>query len=114
MSNTCVFAPGNLNFTGGTDYASSVLWNFVNASALDLTSEFVGSILAPEATVTNSNAIDGTLVALNDVNSTGELHSYPYTGTFPGSPAPAPEPGTIGLVGVGVAALVVLQRLRKR
>ncbi len=114
IASSCAFSPGNLNFTQGSGYASTVLWNFVNATSIDLNSEFVGSILAPFASVTNNNAIDGTLVALNDVNSGGELHYHPYTGAFPGAPAPAPEPATVGLFGLGLVALGALHRRRKR
>jgi hypothetical protein len=43
VSDICAFSPGNLNFLqgpveGSTDYASTVLWNFVNATSLDFTS----------------------------------------------------------------------------
>jgi len=119
VSNVCVFSPGSLNFTQGavqrsTDYASIVLWNFVNATTLNLTNEFVGSILAPKAAVTNANAIDGTLVAASDTSfSTGELHSHPYTGSFPGTPTAAPEPASLIVLGSGCTALVVLHRRRR-
>jgi choice-of-anchor A domain-containing protein len=112
-SNVCLFAT-SANFLDPTDYASAVLWNFVNATNLNFTTEFGGSILAPDGTVDNSAAIDGTLVAENDSGSTGELHSDPYTGTFPGSPTAAPEPASLALIGSGIAGLAAVRRRRRR
>jgi choice-of-anchor A domain-containing protein len=112
-SNVCTFAP-TANFENPTDYASAVLWNFVNATNLNFTTEFGGSILAPDGTVDNSSAIDGTLVAVNDSGSDGELHSYPYSGTFPGSPTAAPEPASLALVGSGIAGLAAIRRRQRR
>jgi choice-of-anchor A domain-containing protein len=110
-TNICTFAP-SANFQNPTDYASAVLWNFVNATNLNFTTEFGGSILAPDATVDNSGSIDGTLVAENDNGSTGELHSYSYTGTFPGTPTPTPEPASLMLIGTGIAGLATIHRRR--
>jgi choice-of-anchor A domain-containing protein len=108
--NVCTFSP-TANFQNPTGYASTVLWNFVNATNLNFTTEFGGSILAPDATVNNPASIDGTLVAANDSGSTGELHSYAYTGTFPGTPAP--EPASVALIGTGIAGLAAARRGRK-
>ena len=110
-TNVCTFAP-TANFENPTDYASAVLWNFVNATNLNFTTEFGGSILAPDATVDNSGSIDGALIAENDNGSTGELHSYSYTGTFPGTPVPTPEPASLMLIGTGVAWLATVRRPR--
>jgi len=110
-TNVCTFAP-TANFENPTDYASAVLWNFVNATNLNFTTEFGGSILAPDATVDNSGSIDGALIAENDNGSTGELHSYSYTGAFPGTPVPTPEPASLMLIGTGVAWLATVRRPR--
>jgi hypothetical protein len=111
--------PNSLNFANPTGYASSVLWNFVNATGLSFAGEIGGSILAPLAAVTNSDAIDGTLVAASYAGN-GELHSHPYTGTLPdGTTTPlvtpffagpansftVPEPGSLMLLAFGFAAL---------
>jgi choice-of-anchor A domain-containing protein len=40
-TNVCTFAP-TANFLNPTDYASAVLWNFVNATNLNFTTEFGG------------------------------------------------------------------------
>ena len=45
VSSNCVFSmPNSLNFANPTDYASSVLWNFVNATGLSFADEIGGSI----------------------------------------------------------------------
>jgi len=117
VSGVCAFSPGSVNFVqgpvqGSTDYASTVLWNFVNATSLGFSDEFVGSVLAPDAAVTKSSPIDGTLVAASDVSSAGELHSYAYTGTFPGTAAP--EPASLALVATGLAGLAAIRRRGSR
>jgi choice-of-anchor A domain-containing protein len=52
-TNVCTFAP-TVDFENPTDYASAVLRNFVNATNLNFTTEFGGSIFAPDASVENS------------------------------------------------------------
>ena len=111
VTNVCTFSP-TANFQNPTGYASTVLWNFINATNLNFTTEIGGSILAPDATVDNSVSIDGTLVAASDSSSQGELHSYPYTGTFPGNSVPAPEPASLTIFGTAIAGLAALRRRR--
>jgi choice-of-anchor A domain-containing protein len=108
-SNVCAFSP-TTNFND-TSYAGQLLWNFVNATNLNFTTQFGGSILAADAAITATSEIDGTVVA-NSLNTTAELHSYPYTGTFPGS-VPAPEPAGLAVIGTGLIGLAAIRRQRK-
>ena len=103
------------NFIGSpASNADNVIWNFEDATSLSI-SAYYGTILALDASVTNTSAIDGT-VASASFNGNGELHSYPYTGnqppvTPPTPPVvPVPEPGTAG---VFLAALLGLAGCRR-
>jgi putative adhesin len=105
---TYTFA-SSINFSNPTSYAEQVVWNFVNATGLNFGTMFGGTILAPLASVTNSNQIDGTLIAMN-FNGAGELHSYAYTGTLP--TASIPEPSTGMVFGFGLAWLGAMRSRR--
>lgn len=123
VQSNCSFAmPNSVNFNNPTGYAATVLWNFVNATNLTFSNEFGGSVLAPLAAVTNNAPIDGTLVAAS-YSGNGELHSHPFTGTFPSTTASpvltsttsvaAPEPASLAIIGSGLAGFAALRRRRR-
>lgn len=96
--------------TGTND--SKVLFNFYqDKSTLTLGNSFGGSVLAPYATVAGASQYNGTIIA-NALNFTGEIHG---NGEFCGTiPTAAPEPGSVGLLGIGlVAAALGIRRWRK-
>jgi choice-of-anchor A domain-containing protein len=103
-SNCTVTLPTSVNFNNPTSYAENVIWNFYNATALNFGSEFGGTVIAPNAAVTDSNPIDGDLIA-GSFTGTGELHNYPFLGTLA-----VPEPGTIALLSVGLLGLCAVRR----
>ena len=79
----------NANDESGTTGANNIIWNFTNATSVALNTQIAGTILAPTATVTNNNQIDGVLVA-NAWNGSGEIHDYQFTGTLPATTPTGP------------------------
>jgi hypothetical protein len=120
-SSNCVLAmPSGLNFLNPTGYAETVLWNFVNATGLAFSTQFGGTVLAPNAAVTANANIDGTVVAASLSAPGAEIHSYPFSGTLPdgtvtstGTSTAAPEPASLAVIGSGMAALGWVRRRRR-
>ena len=102
--------------SNNSPYNPYVLWNFGTATSLTLNKQFNGGLLAPDATVSNSTPIEGS-VAVANFNQGGEVH----LGTFKGEcqadrgadPArrPAPSPSRrqwalfvagFGLIGISL------------
>ena len=84
-----------------------------------LNAEFGGSVLAPQASVSNSISLDGTLIAAS-LTQRGELHQYSFTGTLPGLSAPPAtalridEPAGWALLGASAIAGLATRRRRRR
>lgn len=98
----------NFGFTLNGVTANNVLFNFVNAGSLSISSVGIqGSILAPTASVSFVNGnINGTMVAAN-LTGNGEFHNFP-------SAAPVPEPATLTALALGGLALVRRRRAAQR
>lgn len=113
------------NFLGGTqNLGEHVIWNFYEADTLSLTTAWGGSVLAPEASATTSNYIQGSAV-FGSLVQNGEMHVGTYAGNYeapsdPGTPgtgssggaSSVPEPGMVGMLAAGVGALVFWRRRR--
>lgn len=105
---------GNMVGDFTSDYwQAHIVWNFYEATSINLGShQFNGTILAPNATVTSSNNIDGAVIA-NNLSTTGEVHlpSSSSANSYAGYRAQAvPEPGSALLV--AVAGVILLTRRR--
>ncbi|WEK48464.1 MAG: choice-of-anchor A family protein [Candidatus Andeanibacterium colombiense] len=117
----------NDNFLGGTNnLGEHVIWNFPDATSLDLTTAFGGSVLAPNAAAHTSNYIQGSAV-FGSLVQDGEMHVGTYSGGYyPPPPSNSsstsggsssggtdvPEPGMLVLFGAGIAALLFWRRRR--
>jgi choice-of-anchor A domain-containing protein len=122
------------NFLGSDlkSLADNIIWNFHDANNLTLERQFFGTVLAPDANVSNSNEVWGTLVA-KDLKLDGQLGAVPFSGSFASltgggdettaptanDPAPAQridEPATNALFATGLAAMLfaALRRRRQR
>lgn len=105
----------------------NVIWNFANATQLDFSFSWRGTVLAPDADISLRNGnIEGQVIANSarlDVWS-GEFHNYEFTGTLPPSDSGSgdspntperreiPEPTMIlGLLAVGAMGAVKRRRL---
>jgi len=73
-----------------------VIWNFYQATSINLQHEFNGALLAPLASLTNSTSIDGS-VAVASFTQRGEVHLPVSTID------PVPEPATAGLAVTAIA-----------
>lgn len=112
----------NDNFLGGTNnLGEHVIWNFDQAQTLDLSTAWGGSVLAPNATATTGNYIQGSAV-FGNLTQNGEMHIGTYDGSYdppsgsnPGSSSgggatPIPEAPTVALFLAGLAALFFARR----
>jgi choice-of-anchor A domain-containing protein len=96
-----------VNGDSTTAAAHNVLFNYYQATNLDLYS-VVGSVLAPNASIIGGNGqIDGNLVAAS-YSGAEEFHNFGYEGPLPS--ASAPEPMTLVLIGSGLLCIGLIRR----
>ncbi len=105
--------------TGGNTALKNqqIIWNFVDATSLDITKLFHGSVIAPNATLYNHTPIEGS-VAVKSFVQGGEVHlgTYNRGDSFltPPPPPAVPEPASWALmiIGLGVCG-ATLRRSRQ-
>lgn len=86
----------------------NLIWNFADASVVSL-GAFQGTVLAPKATVSNSNTIEGSVVA-NVFNQNGEVHLGTFAGPTGGLLAAidVADPAAAAIPETGSWAMMVL------
>ncbi|MFT7721345.1 MAG: choice-of-anchor A family protein [Roseateles sp.] len=105
------------NFLGGSavNLGSKLLWNFYDASQITFNAQFGGSILAPDAAISNpggaSNLEGGVFV--KSLTQLSEIHQNGYVGGVPAIPA-VPEPESWLMLAAGLLAVGGHRRLRQR
>jgi choice-of-anchor A domain-containing protein len=125
LANTNYTYNWNMNGIGSLASANKnqqIIWNFADASSLNLNRETWGSFLAPNADVYNSNSINGSLVA-KVFHQGGEVHLGTFNG-FDGllvasggsvdNPLAAPEPSSWATMLLGFGAIGTMVRRHKR
>ncbi|MFA7060844.1 MAG: collagen-binding domain-containing protein, partial [Pedobacter sp.] len=72
------------NFLNGCaqSIGAKTLWNFYKATKVTINNQFGGSILAPLATFSNGNNIEGS-VFVKTLTQWGEIHLQSFTGSVP-------------------------------
>ena len=91
--------------------ASKVLWNFYEATTVNLQREWYGSILALNATVNTNSNLTGTLAAKSYVGN-AEIHDGYWSYTPPVTQVPEPSTLLLTLLGFGFIALVRIRHQR--
>ncbi|MCW5759804.1 MAG: choice-of-anchor A family protein, partial [Phenylobacterium sp.] len=120
VAGTDISLPGSINFNNGQGLGASVIWNFYEATSINLGSKtWFGSILAPNAELKFGNGIEGSVVA-RSVIQTGEVRLGGFSGALQVAQYAAqdirngvPEPATWAMMIMGFGAIGAMIRRRR-
>lgn len=91
-----------------------ILFNFSEATNLDIDAQFDASILAPYSILNGGSQMGGNFIVAQ-VDTTGEVHNHEFEGSLPTPPKnETPEPASLALMGTGILLMAGLQWRRKR
>lgn len=102
----------NFNTLSGAAYNPYVIYNFVDATSLTTNTMVRGSILAPNASVSNRTPIEGTLVA-GSFKQGGEVHLGTFAGNIGFDTPAVPEPATWAMLIAGFGLVGMSLRRRR-
>lgn len=109
-TNVTQFGGMSYNGSGSPSAAhGAVLFNYPQATVVQTNNiAMLGSVLAPSAALTiNGGGINGVGVAASALQQNGgEFHNFTFTGDVP----VVPEPTSLALAGLGLAAIAVKRR----
>lgn len=109
----------NSNLTIATNFINNarqfnpqVIWNFADATSIDIQRDFYGSVLAPLANL-QAQIIEGSVVA-RDMTMRNEIHLGTYQGgsQFVGGVVPEPASWAMMLAGFGLVGATVRRQRR--
>lgn len=105
--------PQNLNFNYDPTNSPFVLFNFVDATAVNLTKGWGASILAANATVTMTGSdVWGSIFAAELIQSQGQIHPGLFAGDLPEIDAQVPLPAGALLFAPALGAILLRRRSR--
>lgn len=110
-----VSLPGSINFNGPTNLGQKVIWNFFEATSIDLGSKsWYGSVLAPNAELKHNNLIQGTVV-VKGLQQNGVIKMQNYSAPVSVDPysTAVPEPATWAMLILGFGAIGAVIRRRR-
>ncbi|MGR3322076.1 MAG: collagen-binding domain-containing protein [Pseudooceanicola sp.] len=99
-----------LNGLGDKSVSRNILFNFYEATDLNLNTAVWGSILAPFAHVTGfGGSTEGSVIAGSIHQNNGQIHLQPFGGDLPGMPQ-VPLPAGIVLLGTALLGIGAVRR----
>lgn len=115
VAGSTVKLPSSINFNGPTGLGMKVIWNFWEASSVDLGSKsWYGSVLAPSAHLKMNNFIEGSVVAKSmSQNGAVRMNSFSSDLTVDDLRTAVPEPATWTVMILGFASVGAALRRRR-
>ncbi|WP_430423584.1 collagen-binding domain-containing protein [Phenylobacterium sp.] len=110
-----VSLPSSINFNSSANLGQKVIWNFFEATSIDLGSKsWYGSVLAPKADLKIGNFIQGSVVARSLVqNGAIKMDNYRSSVTVAEFAGGVPEPATWAMMILGFGAIGAVIRRRR-
>jgi choice-of-anchor A domain-containing protein len=107
-----------LNPDSGMSMSGQILWNFYEATDITVDRKIIGSVLAPNATMSGfSGSTEGSVLAKTINLTNGELHLQTFKVDLPSIPTNVPEIGAQGAAGalaLVLGSIAVMSGRRRR